>query len=84
MSLYQVQKLLRDVNCSAVLAKRCQSEPEAVLQQYNLTAEEKDALTNWRVRTLSNMGAHPLLLLVYSLALGKDIPTYLQALQAEK
>ena len=30
MSLYQVNKLLRDMNCSMELANRCQSEPEAV------------------------------------------------------
>ena len=60
MSLYQVNKLLRDINCSMELAQRCQREPETVLQQYDLTPEEKGAVTGWQVRKLYDMGANPL------------------------
>jgi len=80
MSLYQVNKLLRDVNCSLELAHRCQSDPEAVLQGYDLTAEEREAIKGWRVRKLYDMGANPLLLLVYSMAAGKDMRTYVAAM----
>ena len=80
MSLYQVNKLLRDVNCSADLALRCQTEPDVVLHQYDLTPEEREALKGWQVRKLYDMGANPLLLLVYSMATGKDMRTYVGAM----
>jgi hypothetical protein len=80
MSLYQVNKLLRDVNCSSALAQRCQTEPDVVLHQYDLTPEERDALKGWQVRKLYDMGANPLLLLVYSMATGRDIRAYVGAM----
>lgn len=80
MSLYQVNKLLRDINRSAEVAQRCQREPETLLQQYDLTPEEKGAITGWQVRKLYDMGANPLLLLVYSFATGKDMRTYVAAM----
>jgi hypothetical protein len=83
MSLYQVNKLLRDVNRSAALGQRCRTELENVLQQYDLTAEERDALSHFQVRKLYDMGANPLLLLVYSLALGKDLRAYSQAMNPQ-
>lgn len=80
MSLYQVNKLLRDINLSNELAQRCQSEPETVLQNYDLTVEEQEAIRGWQVRKLYNMGANPLLLLVYSMATGKDMHSYVVAM----
>lgn len=80
MSLYQVNKLLRDINRSAELAQRCQTEPDVVLQQYDLTPEEREALKGWQVRKLYDMGANPLLLLVYSMATGKDMRAYVGAM----
>jgi len=80
MSLYQVNKLLRDVNRSVDLAQRCQTEPDVVLHQYGLTPEEREALKGWQVRKLYDMGANPLLLLVYSMATGKDIRAYAGAI----
>ena len=80
MSLYQVNKLLRDINCSTDLAQHCQTEPDVVLHQYDLTPEERDALKGWQVRKLYDMGANPLLLLVYSMATGKDLRAYVRAI----
>ena len=80
MSLYQVNKLLRDVNCSADLAQRCTAEPDVLLQGYDLTQEERDAIKGWQVRKLYEMGANPLLLLTYSMATGKDLRTYAAAM----
>jgi hypothetical protein len=85
MSLYQVNKLLRDVNRSAELAQRCQTELDRVLHQYDLTSEEREAIKGWQVRNLYDMGANPLLLLVYSMATGKDMRAYVGAMnQKEK
>lgn len=84
MSLYQVNKFLRDINCSADLAQRCKTAPDSVLQQYSLSGEEHEALKHWQVRKLYDMGANPLLLLVYSMATGKDLPTYVKALNEKR
>jgi hypothetical protein len=80
MSLYQVNKLLRDVNRSAELAQRCQTELDEVLPQYDLTPEEREAIKGWQVRRLYDMGANPLLLLVYSMATGKNMRAYVSAI----
>jgi len=75
MSLYQVNKLLRDVNCSAELAQRCTAEPTCCC---NGTTSRKRSETQLRlaVRKLYEMGANPLLLLTYSMATGKDMRAY--------
>jgi hypothetical protein len=80
MSLYQVNKLLRDINLSNDLAQRYRSELEVVLQNYSLTSEEQELIRNWQVRKLYDMGANPLLLLVYSMATGKDMRSYVTAM----
>ena len=80
MSLYQVNKLLRDANCNAELAQRCCTEMEAVLQHYELTSEEREAIKSWQVRKLYDMGANPFLLLVYSMTTGNDMRAYVKAM----
>lgn len=55
-----------------------------MLSQYDLTGEEREAFKHWQVRTLYDMGANPLLLLVYSMASGKDLPTYVKALNENR
>jgi hypothetical protein len=84
MSLYQVNKFLRDINCSADLAQRCKTAPDTLLQRYHLREEERDAIKGWRVRKLYDMGANSLLLLVYSMATGKDLPSYVKALKENR
>lgn len=83
MSLYQVNKVLRDMNCSAALVQRYRAEPDALLQQYDLTSEERTAIKGGQVRKLYDMGANPLLILVYSLATGKEIGTYIAEMNAK-
>jgi hypothetical protein len=84
MSLYQVNKLLRDVSRSADLARRYGAEPEAVLRHYDLTPEERATIRGWQVRKLYDMGANPLLLLVYSMATGQSMRTYVQAMNPKE
>jgi hypothetical protein len=84
MSLYQMNKLLRDVNRSVDLAQPCQTEPDVVLRQYDLTPEEREALKDWQVRKLYDMGANPLLLVVYSMATGKDTRAYVGAMNQKE
>jgi hypothetical protein len=80
MSQYQVSKLLRDIARDADIARRCRAELPAVLANYNLDEAEKDAVKNWSVRTLYDMGINPLLLLTSSMAMGTNIQAYTAAL----
>lgn len=80
MSVYQVNKMLRDINLSSELIQRYQTAPKSIMQGYDLSAEERQAVAGWQVRQLYDMGVNPLLLLVYSLAQGKDLPAYVAAM----
>ncbi len=80
MSIYQVNRFLHDVNRSAELAGQCKFDIGAILRSYQLTPEEEQALKGWEVRKLYDMGANPLLLLVYSLATSKDMAAYARAI----
>ncbi len=81
MSLYQMNKFLRDLSRSSDCIRRCQSGMGAVLDSYELTAPEKHALEDWRIRALYDMGVNPLLLLTSSMAMGKDMRTYVAELR---
>jgi hypothetical protein len=76
MSQYQVSRLLRDIARDAEIARRCRTELPAVLKNYNLDEAEKDAVKNWSIRVLYDMGINPLLLLTSSMAMGTDIRAY--------
>ena len=47
---------------------------------YQVTPEERETLKGWEVRKLYEHGAHPLLLLIYSLATHKDMAAYARAI----
>jgi hypothetical protein len=84
MSQYQVSRLLRDIARDADVARRCRSEVVSVLEKYDLDQQEKDAVANWQVRALYDMGVNPLLLLTSSLAMGTDIRAYTAALNEKR
>ena len=60
MSLYQVDKFQRDINHDRALAERWRAESGAVLERYDLSSDEREALAAWHVRKLYDMGANPL------------------------
>ena len=84
MSQYQVSRLLRDIARDAEIARRCRTELPAVLNNYKLEDAEKEAVKNWSVRALYDMGINPLLLLTSSMAMGTDIRTYTSALNEKR
>jgi hypothetical protein len=81
MSLYQVNKFLRDLSRSSDFVRRCQNGLSPVLEEYELNTEERGALREWEIKQLYEMGANPLLLLTSSMAMGKDIGSYVAALR---
>jgi hypothetical protein len=62
MSVYQVNKLLYLIDNDPVIRERMMAEPEAVLNGFKLTAEERQALTSGAVGKLYQMGVHTFLL----------------------
>jgi len=84
MSQYQVSRLLRDIARDSEIARRCHTELPAVLKNYDLDEAEKDAVKNWSVRALFDMGVNPLLLLTSSMAMGTDIRAYTAALNEKR
>ena len=62
MSVYQVNKLLYLTDNDPEFRERMLADPQAVLNEFRLTAEERDALTSGAVGTLYQMGVHTFLL----------------------
>jgi len=62
MSVYQVNKLLYLTDNDAAFRERIKAEPEAVLKEFRLTEEEREALTSGAVGKLYQMGVHTFLL----------------------
>ncbi len=62
MSVYQVNKLLYLTDNDPEFRERMLAHPQAVLNEFRLTAEERDALTSGAVGKLYQMGVHTFLL----------------------
>jgi Aromatic-ring-opening dioxygenase LigAB, LigA subunit len=62
MSVYQVNKLLYRTDNDPAFRKRMKEEPDAALQEFKLTSEEREALTSGSVGKLYQMGVHTFLL----------------------
>jgi Aromatic-ring-opening dioxygenase LigAB, LigA subunit len=62
MSVYQVNKLLYLTDNNPEFRKRMLEEPQQVMNEFSLTAEERDALTAGAVGKLYRMGVHTFLL----------------------
>ncbi len=62
MSVYQVNKLLYLTDNDPAIRKRIIEEPEAVLNEFKLSPEEREALTSGAVGKLYQMGVHTFLL----------------------
>ena len=67
MSLYQLQKLIYDVNRTPERRDAYRADKAAFLARYELTAEEQAAIAELDVRKLYSCGVHPLLLRPFTL-----------------
>jgi hypothetical protein len=63
MSCYQLSRLLFDLKMSEGSVKRALTDFEAVMAEYDLTAEEKAALKAGDPRKLRQLGVHGMLCL---------------------
>jgi len=67
MSLYQLQKLMYEVNRNPERREAYRADSIAFTNLYDLTSEEKDAINKLDIRKLYQLGVHSLLLRPFSL-----------------
>ena len=84
MSLYQVQKLLREVNRDIPCREKYLRDAEDFVGGYDLTDEERRAVLELDYGKLYMMGVHALLLRPFSLINKEDEPSYLAALRTAR
>ena len=63
MSCYHLSRLLFDLKMNESCVKRALTDFESVMAEYDLTAEEKDALRTGDSRKLRQLGVHGMLCL---------------------
>ena len=83
MSLYALQKLIRDVNRHPASREAYFAAPDAFALRYDLTAEERRALLALDITALYAMGVHGLLLRPFTLLRQMPEPDYLKAIRGE-
>jgi hypothetical protein len=81
MSLYQVQKLLWQLNRDAEVRRRFAAEPEALLAGYELTPEELQAVRTPDIGLLYVLGVNGQLLMHYAALCGFEWNAYLEAMR---
>lgn len=81
MSLYQLQKFLYDINRDATAQARYHVDLEGLLGQYQLTAEERNALAKGDIGLIYVLGANGQLLMHYAAFLGMSWPAFIQAMR---
>ncbi len=81
MSLYQVQKLVQAVNRDPESRARFLRSRESLAEEFDLSEEERAALVGLKIRSLYDMGVHPLLLRPFTIIHGVSEPDYLQAIR---
>jgi aromatic-ring opening dioxygenase LigAB LigA subunit len=81
MSLYQLQKLIYQVNRDAAQRERYRQDPSAFVSGYELSEQESAAVLNLDVRSLYTMGVHSLLLKPFTLLNKVSNEDYAKALK---
>jgi hypothetical protein len=84
MSLYALQKLIRDVNRKPALRKSYFDSPPQFVQGYDLTDEERSAIVKLDIGQLYAKGVHGLLLRPFTIIHSISEPDYLKAIRGEK
>ena len=81
MSVYALQKLLRDVNRIPERREAYFRSPSAFAEGYELTERERAALIGFDVRALYDMGVHGLILRPFTILHKMSDPEYVEALR---
>lgn len=67
MSVYQLQKLIYEVNRQPERREQYRQDPQGFVADYDLAPEEKQAILALDIRKLYQLGVHPLLLRPFTL-----------------
>src|SRR5882724_6829355 len=81
MSLYQMQKFLFEVNRDRGLQRQFREGPRGVLDRYDLSAEERQALEAGDIGLIYVLGANGQLLMHYAALLGMPWADYIAAMR---
>jgi hypothetical protein len=83
MSVYTLQKLLRDVNRIPERREAYFRSPATFAASYDLTEQERAALIDFDIRALYDMGVHGLILRPFTILHKVSDPDYVKALRGE-
>jgi hypothetical protein len=81
MSLYQVQKLLYQLNRDAEMQRRFAADRESVLAGYELTGEERAAISDGDIGLLYVLGVNGQILMHFAAWCGLEWNAYLAAMR---
>ena len=81
MSLYDVQKLIYQLNRDAQLRERFSTDMETVLTEYDLSDEERRSIREPDVGLLYVMGVNGQLLMHYAALRGYEWSAYMEAMR---
>ena len=81
MSLYQLQKFLYEINRSTDVQQQYRRDVGTLLDKYELTDEERDALARGDIGLIYVLGANGQLLMHYAAFCGLSWPAYIQAMR---
>ncbi len=81
MSLYQLSKLMFDLNRDPQIATRFKTDPEAVTGGYDLTDEERGAVLTPDIGLIYVLGVNGQLLMHYAALRGIEWSDYLQRMR---
>jgi hypothetical protein len=81
MSLYGTQKFLYHLNRDAKVQQRYEDDRVALLGEYELTDEEREAIARGDIGLIYVLGANGQLLMHFAAYLGMPWPDYLQAMR---
>ena len=81
MSVYQLQKMLREINRRPPKREAYFKSPAEFVQQYDLTDEERRAVIEFDIGALYSLGVHGLILRPFTLLHKMAEPDYLNAIR---
>jgi hypothetical protein len=81
MSLYQMQKFLFDINRNTGVQRQYKADLAGLLDQYDLTGEEREAIATRDIGLLYVLGANGQLLMHYAAFLGMPWADYIAAMR---
>jgi 2'-aminobiphenyl-2,3-diol 1,2-dioxygenase small subunit len=78
-SLHLVNNLVRDLYRDSVLMAEFQRDPAQVLDRYPFTEAQREGLLDGSFPALSAVGMHPLVQIVYSMAIDPSVSQQITA-----